>query len=442
MPNKTLIIGANSQLIDINITGSLYADGSNLTNLNATNLSSGTVNWNRLPTSRIYDANTSRTANAVLAAPNGSAGAATFRALVAADIPALAASKITSGTFDAARIPALNYISKITSTDNAVVRFNGTGGTVQNSNVTIDDTGNINAPYDNNFLSHGNEFNFIPTITANTEVHINHRQRSSNGAGRITKYHFKDGAGGTLATISSGQFSGNAATASKATAANITTTANAIAIYSNTTGTFSTKATANGAAYATAANGALTFGTLPIAQGGTGKTTAADAWTALGGGAAGKLGVKNSQSNSTATVPTSALVYSMNTRLTNIENNGAWSNLTTNIKIYQTNFAVSVSTNESKINANSGLVKIKITLVLPGAKTISNVGSLLIGFPTPKDPTATRATSGTCNGVAMSPSHTIFTNWLISSSGGLDANGTLNTSTQDTYVLEFIYQKA
>ncbi len=42
-----------------------------------------------------YDANISRTANTVLAAPNGSAGSATFRKLVAADIPTLAISKIS-----------------------------------------------------------------------------------------------------------------------------------------------------------------------------------------------------------------------------------------------------------------------------------------------------------------------------------------------------------
>lgn len=40
----------------------------------------------------------SQTTNKVFAAPNGSTGAPTFRALVAADIPSLAASKITSGT--------------------------------------------------------------------------------------------------------------------------------------------------------------------------------------------------------------------------------------------------------------------------------------------------------------------------------------------------------
>lgn len=45
--------------------------------------------------SQYYDSEVSRTANTVLAAPNGSAGTATFRKLVAADIPTLAISKIS-----------------------------------------------------------------------------------------------------------------------------------------------------------------------------------------------------------------------------------------------------------------------------------------------------------------------------------------------------------
>ena len=65
----------------------------------------------------------------------------------------------------------------------------------------------------------------------------------------------------------------NATSASKATAADLTSTTNAVAYYTNTTGTFGSKASANGALYATSANGALNWGTLPVGQGGTGVTT-------------------------------------------------------------------------------------------------------------------------------------------------------------------------
>lgn len=50
-----------------------------------------------------YSSSVSRTANTVLAAPNGSNGGATFRKLVSADIPSLDAGKITSGTLPVAR---------------------------------------------------------------------------------------------------------------------------------------------------------------------------------------------------------------------------------------------------------------------------------------------------------------------------------------------------
>ena len=50
-----------------------------------------------------FSASVSRTANHVLAAPNGSNGNASFRALVAADIPSLNVSKLTAGTLGTAR---------------------------------------------------------------------------------------------------------------------------------------------------------------------------------------------------------------------------------------------------------------------------------------------------------------------------------------------------
>lgn len=65
-------------------------------------------------------------------------------------------------------------------------------------------------------------------------------------------------------------------TSQKTAAANITTTTNAIAYYTNTTGTFGSKASANGALYATSANGTLQWGTLPVTQGGTGQTSIAN----------------------------------------------------------------------------------------------------------------------------------------------------------------------
>lgn len=73
-----------------------------------------------------------------------------------ATISALDAGDVTAGTFNIARIPtgttgttvALgnhthSYVSLVSSTDNAIARFDGTTGALQNSGVTVDDVGNV-----------------------------------------------------------------------------------------------------------------------------------------------------------------------------------------------------------------------------------------------------------------------------------------------------------
>ncbi len=127
MTDKVTISGKTG---NVNITtGNLSVKGSITQNGTAVSLSGHNHEIQNLTNfgARVYDATGSRTKNTVLAAPNGSNGAATFRALVAADIPSLAASKINSGTFDAARIPNL-AASKITS-GTLSVAHGGTGKT-------------------------------------------------------------------------------------------------------------------------------------------------------------------------------------------------------------------------------------------------------------------------------------------------------------------------
>lgn len=71
----------------------------------------------------------SQTKNTVFAAPSNANGAPSFRALVAADIPNLAASKITSGTLGVDRIPA-HSTDKLTSGTLPLGR-GGTGATTK-----------------------------------------------------------------------------------------------------------------------------------------------------------------------------------------------------------------------------------------------------------------------------------------------------------------------
>ena len=86
-------------------------------------------------------------------------------------------------------------------------------------------------------------------------------------------------AGGTAVTLNG---TSKAKTTASFYAPTASGTANQVLVSGGSGTAPSWKATASGAAYATSANGALTFGKLPIAQGGTNATTAYAARTNLG----------------------------------------------------------------------------------------------------------------------------------------------------------------
>jgi hypothetical protein len=89
----------------------------------------------------------SQTANTLLAAPDGTAGAPTFRALTSTDIPNLDASKITSGTLNSARLPSTADTNARVAVENngTLVGTRRTLNFIPGSNVTLtitDDSAN------------------------------------------------------------------------------------------------------------------------------------------------------------------------------------------------------------------------------------------------------------------------------------------------------------
>lgn len=108
-----------------------------------------------------------------------------------------------------------------TSDINLPIAGQNDAGLITNAAQTIYGVKTFNtsiiAKSNHDFISHGNEFNVVPKLSANIAFNFNYRQKDGNGAGKITQYNFCNGAGGILASISQGQFSGNAATATKAT---------------------------------------------------------------------------------------------------------------------------------------------------------------------------------------------------------------------------------
>ena len=190
-------------------------------------------------TPTVLNANTSTTKKFLTMIGTGTEGyPPIWDTIDAADVPNFSASKITSGTLGVAR--------------------GGTGAESFTANSLIMSGSTTTAALTTRSITNN---------TSNTAI----TNSNTNIPTMNTIYY-------GLATI-------NNASQSRATGIYAPTsagTANQLLVSAGGTSAPTWLATASGAAYATSANGALTFGALPIAQGGTGATTADNALINLG----------------------------------------------------------------------------------------------------------------------------------------------------------------
>lgn len=199
----------------------------------------------------------SKTANYVLAAPNGSAGVPTFRALVAADIP------------------ALSYVSSIGVT----APITSTGGLTPTIGITQSGTASNGYLSSTDWNTFNNKQPAGTYVTSIAVASSNGFAGSSSGGATPTL---------TLSTSITGLLKGNGTAMSAATAgtdysAGTSALATGILKSTTTTGALSIAVAAdfpilNQNTTGTAAN---VTGTVAIANGGTGQTTATAAFNAL-----------------------------------------------------------------------------------------------------------------------------------------------------------------
>jgi hypothetical protein len=210
----------------------------------------------------------SQTANTVLAAPNGSAGVPTFRAIVAADVPTL--NQNTTGT-------AGNVTGVV-----AVVN-GGTGAT--DAATALTNLGAYPASNPSGFTSNTGTVTSVD-LTAGTGISVSGGPVTSSGAITVTntapdQVVSLTGAGTTAVTGTYPNFTitSNDSNVGTVTSVGGTGTVNGITL----TGTVTTSGnlTLGGTLSGVNLTSQVT-GTLPIANGGTNATTAADALTSLG----------------------------------------------------------------------------------------------------------------------------------------------------------------
>ena len=218
----------------------------------------------------------SKTANFVLAAPNGSAGAPTFRAVVAADIPTLnqnttgSAATLTTGrtiaiTGDLSYTsPSFNGSANVTAAG-TLATVNANVGSFTNASVTVNGKGLVTA------VSSGTAP--VTSVTGTAPV------VSSGGATPAISMAAATGSvNGYLTSTDWNTFNNKTSNTGTVTSVGGTGTVNGITLTGTvtTSGNLTLGGTLSGVNLASQVTG-----TLPIANGGTGATTAANVFNAL-----------------------------------------------------------------------------------------------------------------------------------------------------------------
>ena len=148
-------------------------------------------------------------------------------------------------------------------------------------------------------ISGGNPY--VQDITAADDSYVYYYIGRTYGGNAITF----DATGAKIYWYKDGKIQPYTGYATATSRAAITTTANAVAYYSDTTGTFAKLSSAKGALYATSTNGALSFGKLPVGEGGTGCDTLASGEALIGNGTSA-VGTRAITNNTSATAVTAS----------------------------------------------------------------------------------------------------------------------------------------
>ena len=141
--------------------------------------------------SQYYDSGVSRTANTVLAAPDGKNGTATFRKLVAADIPSIPKSKISDFP-GALKNPTSLKVQLNGGTTEGTNQFTYDGSATKTINITASSVGASAVGHTHNYAGsssaggNANAANSLALLTSTRPTSMNYDLTSSTYYGKVT----------------------------------------------------------------------------------------------------------------------------------------------------------------------------------------------------------------------------------------------------------------